>query len=65
MVASSEFAGLAGASSPCPTAVLAMVPETFGLATTSSVAESPLGTLPKVHSTSLPSWWPVPQGSGS
>ena len=46
-----------GGEPPCSTAVLAMVPETFGVATTSSVAESPLGTLPKVHSTSLPSWW--------
>ena len=56
-----EFAGVAGVNSARLTAVFFMVPGPVGVATISTVAEPPLGTKPKVHPTSLPPWWPVPQ----
>lgn len=54
MVTTLAFAKVAGVNSAKPTAVFVMLPGAVGVATTSIVAESPFGTTPKVHPTSLP-----------
>lgn len=51
-----EFAGVAGLTSPTPTAVFVMVAESVGTATTPTVAEPPLGITPSAHPRTLLRW---------